>query len=47
MHLRGERAPSTIRTRRGAEPDRARGDGGPSYTVVSAVKEADKCEEET
>ena len=47
MHLRGEHVPSTIRTRRGAEPDRVRGDGGPSRTVVSAVKGADKYEEET
>ena len=46
MHLRGERALSTIRTRRGAEPDRVRGDGGPSSTVVSAVKGADIYEEE-
>ena len=47
MHLRGERAPSTIRTRCGAEPDGVRGGGGPSCTVVSSVKGADKYVEET
>ena len=46
MHLRGERAPSTIRTRCGAEPDSVRGDGGPFCTVVYAGKGADKYEEE-
>ena len=47
MHLRGERAPSTIRTRCGAEPDGVCGDGGPFCTVVYAGKGADKYEEET
>ena len=47
MHLRGERAPSTIRTRRGAVPDSASGDGSPFCTVISAFKGPDKYEEET
>ena len=47
MHLRGEHAPSTIRTRCGAEHDSARGDGGPFCAVVYADKGADKYEEET
>ena len=46
MHLRGERAPSAIRTRCGTEPDWVRGDGGPFRTVVSAVRGADEYEEE-
>ena len=45
MHLRGERAPSTIRARCGEEPDGVRGDDGPFCTVVSAVKGPDKYEE--
>ena len=45
IHLRDERAPSTIRTRRGAVPDSVRGDGGPFCTVISAFKGPDKYEE--
>ena len=47
MHLRGERAPSTIRTHCGTEPNGVRGNGGPFCTVVPSVKGADKYEEET
>ena len=36
MHLRGERAPKTIRTCCGAEPDGVRGDSGLFRTVVYA-----------
>ena len=46
MHLPGERARNTIRTRCSAEPDSVRSGGGPFCTVAYADEGADKYEEE-